>query len=219
MGQIKGFIFDLDGVIVDTAKYHFEAWQRIARSLGADFDHKDNEQLKGVSRVRSLELILGWHDLTIPPEEFEQLLLQKNEDYLNLIADMNPGEQLPDVARVLTFLTQEGQKLAVGSASKNARPILKKIDLLDCFHAVVDGTNVTKAKPDPEVFLQAALQINIAAEHCIVFEDSLAGIQAAKAAGMLAIGIGQPEVLQEADHVFADFTAIDHNFLHQIMSA
>jgi len=218
MPHIKGFIFDLDGVIVDTAKYHFEAWQRIARSLGADFDHKDNEQLKGVSRVRSLELILNWHNIEVSKEDFIRLLDQKNKDYLALITDMDASEQLPDVSRVLAFLKGHHQKVAVGSASKNARPILEKIQLLNQFDAVVDGTNVTKAKPDPEVFLQAAEQIGVGADHCVVFEDAQAGIQAAKAAGMIAIGIGSADVLKEADHVFANFTEIDNAFLNQIIN-
>ncbi len=210
-----GVIFDLDGVIVDTAKHHFVAWQQLAQSQGWSFTSEDNEQLKGVSRVRSLELILQWNKAQITPELFEQLLMEKNERYLNLIRDMDPSERLPDVQRVLQVFRDSGCGIALGSASKNARPILDKIELTPYFDVIVDGTNVSKAKPDPEVFLQAANQLGIAPEDCVVFEDAVAGIQAAKAAGMRAFGIGDPEKLTQAERVFKDFTQLDNTYIEQ----
>ena len=210
-----GVIFDLDGVIVDTAKHHFIAWQQLAQSQGWHFSLEDNEQLKGVSRVRSLELILQWNKAEITPELFEQLLKEKNERYLSLIRDMDPSERLPDVQRVLQVLKDSGCGIALGSASKNARPILDKIELTPYFDVIVDGTNVSEAKPDPEVFLQAANQLGIAPEDCVVFEDAVAGIQAAKAAGMRAFGIGNPEQLTQAERVFKDFTQLDNTYIEQ----
>ena len=210
-----GVIFDLDGVIVDTAKHHFVAWQQLAQSQGWSFTIQDNEQLKGVSRVRSLELILEWNKAQISPEVFDRLLIEKNERYLSLITDMDASERLPDVQRVLQTFKKHGCKIALGSASKNARPILDKIELTPYFDVIVDGTNVSKAKPDPEVFLQAANQLGIAPKDCVVFEDAVAGIQAAKAAGMRAYGIGAPELLTQADRVFNDFTQLDDRFIEQ----
>jgi len=210
-----GVIFDLDGVIVDTAKHHFVAWQQLAQSQGWSFTTQDNEQLKGVSRVRSLELILEWNKAQISPEVFDRLLIEKNERYLSLITDMDASERLPDVQRVLQTFKKHGCKIALGSASKNARPILDKIELTPYFDVIVDGTNVSKAKPDPEVFLQAANQLGIAPKDCVVFEDAVAGIQAAKAAGMRAFGIGAPELLTQADRVFNDFTKLDDPYIEQ----
>jgi len=210
-----GVIFDLDGVIVDTAKHHFVAWQQLAQSQGWSFTTQDNEQLKGVSRVRSLELILEWNKAQISPEVFDRLLIEKNERYLSMITDMDASERLPDVQRVLQTFKKHGCKIALGSASKNARPILDKIELTPYFDVIVDGTNVSKAKPDPEVFLQAANQLGIAPKDCVVFEDAVAGIQAAKAAGMRAYGIGTLELLTQADRVFNDFTELDDPFIEQ----
>lgn len=214
----KGFIFDLDGVIVDTAKYHYLAWKRLAESIGITFSQVQNEQLKGVSRVRSLEKILDWGGKTLSQDEFSNLMTQKNDDYLTYIDTMSATEILPDVERVISFLQQHRQPIALGSASKNARLILKKVDLLEHFDTIVDGTNVTKAKPDPEVFLIAAKQIEMPQEQCIVFEDSVAGVQAANAAGMLSIGIGSTEVLGAANHVFKDFTEMSNEFLMHIIN-
>lgn len=213
----KGFIFDLDGVIVDTAKYHYLAWQKLASSLGISFSEKDNEQLKGVSRIKSLEKILDWGGQTLTQEKFDYLLNEKNEDYLQHINKMDVSEILPEVPRVLSFLKQNKQPLALGSASKNARAILKKVNLTSFFNAIVDGTNVKKAKPNPEVFLQAASLLNINPKDCIVFEDSLAGIQAANNAGMLSIGIGDANILHQANYTFNNFTQISNQFLLQLI--
>lgn len=213
----KGFIFDLDGVIVDTAKYHFLAWQKLAKSIGIDFSHEQNEQLKGVSRVKSLEKILAWGNKTISEDKFNALMASKNDDYLSFIAKMNHDEILPDVPKVLNYLKAQNQPISLGSASKNARQILEKVDLLKQFDAIVDGNDVSKAKPDPEVFLIAAKALNIKPEDCIVFEDSVAGVQAANTANMISIGIGEKSVLHEADYVFSDFTEIDTAFIDKLI--
>lgn len=214
----KGFIFDLDGVIVDTAKYHYLAWKELANSLGIDFTEKENEQLKGVSRVRSLEKILSWGNKTLPQDEFTRLMATKNDEYLSYINKMNESELLPEVKDKLTFIKNKKQGIALGSASKNARYIIEKVDVKDMFDAVVDGTDVSKAKPDPEVFLIAAKLLNIEPENCIVFEDSVAGVQAANTAKMISIGIGSEEVLGEADYVFKDFTEISEKFINTLIN-
>lgn len=213
----KGFIFDLDGVIVDTAKYHFLAWKKLANSIGIDFSEEQNEQLKGVSRVRSLEKILQWGNKTIDEDSFMELMARKNYDYLSYISNMDENEILPDVIKVLDYLKSKKQPIALGSASKNAREILNQVNLIDAFNAIVDGTNVTTAKPDPEVFLIAAEQLDISPKDCVVFEDSVAGIQAANTAQMISIGIGDKEVLCEADYVFNDFTEMTADFIDELI--
>lgn len=214
----KTFIFDLDGVIVDTAKYHFFAWQNLAKQIGINFTHEDNEQLKGVSRVQSLELILGWGNKTATLEEKDKWLVQKNEEYLSFIEKMDESEILPDVERVLQFLKENNQKIVLGSASKNAQPILEKVNLLHYFDAIVDGNNVSKAKPDPEVFLVGADKVYSKTNDCIVFEDSVAGIQAANKAMMISIGIGDQSVLNEATYCYADFTKINNDFILKLIN-
>jgi len=213
----KGFIFDLDGVIVDTAKYHFLAWKKLANSLGIDFSSEQNEQLKGVSRVKSLEKILEWGNISISEEQFTSLMAKKNEDYLKYIDKMDEAEILPDVPKILDYLIKNNQPVSLGSASKNARQILKKVNLYNSFNAIVDGTNVSKAKPDPEVFLIAAEKLEITPSKCIVFEDSVAGVQAANAANMISIGIGDKQVLSEADYIFKDFTEISVEFIYELI--
>ncbi|MBC3845338.1 beta-phosphoglucomutase [Winogradskyella echinorum] len=214
----KGFIFDLDGVIVDTAKYHFLAWKRLAKSLDIHFTEEENEQLKGVSRVRSLEKILAWGNKTISKDQFTELMSKKNEEYLSYIAEMDSSEILSDVPRVLQYLIEKQQPISLGSASKNARVILDRVDLRKHFDAIVDGNDVSKAKPDPEVFLIAAKLLNIDPKDCIVFEDSVAGVTAANTANMVSIGIGSKDVLGHADYVFNDFTEISDDFLNELIN-
>ncbi|WP_178990673.1 beta-phosphoglucomutase [Winogradskyella schleiferi] len=213
----KGFIFDLDGVIVDTAKYHFLAWKELAKSLDIEFTEEENEQLKGVSRVRSLEKILAWGNKTISEELFQDLMGKKNEEYLSYISEMDENEILPDVPRVLNVLKEKQQPISLGSASKNARTILERVNLKSSFDAIVDGNDVSKAKPDPEVFLIAAKQINIKPEDCIVFEDSVAGVTAANTANMISIGIGSKSVLGHAKYVFKNFTEISDDFITSLI--
>lgn len=212
------FIFDLDGVIVDTAKYHFLAWQKLANQLGIEFTHEHNEELKGVSRVRSLDLILELGNITASQEDKNKWLLQKNEEYLTYLVDMDEREILPGVLKVLEFLKSKNQYITLGSASKNARSILEKTKTLHFFDAIVDGNDVTNAKPDPEVFLRAAKLVGVTNENAIVFEDSVAGIQAANNAAMISIGIGNANVLHEAKYNFKDFTYIDSIFLEKLIN-
>lgn len=217
MKYTKAFIFDLDGVIVDTAKYHFLAWQKIANELHIDFTLEHNELLKGVSRVRSLDIILELGKITASQEDKNRWLIQKNEEYLTYLVDMNQNELLPGVMRILKFLKENNQPIALGSASKNARPILEKTGILDYFDAIVDGNDVTNAKPDPEVFLIAAKQLGITPENAIVFEDSVAGVQAANIAKMISIGIGDEKTLHEAKYIFEDFTHLETRFLENLI--
>lgn len=213
----KAFIFDLDGVIVDTAKYHYLAWQKIAAELNIEFTHEHNELLKGVSRVRSLDIILELGKVDASQEDKDRWLIQKNEDYLSYLVDMDESEILPGVFPVLKFLKENNQPIALGSASKNARPILEKTGLLSYFDAVVDGNDVTNAKPDPEVFLMAAKLLNIKPEDSIVFEDSVAGVQAANIGKMTSIGIGEASTLHEAKYIFKDFTEIETSFIANLI--
>jgi beta-phosphoglucomutase len=214
----KAFIFDLDGVIVDTARYHYLAWQKLAQELGIEFTPEHNEELKGVSRVRSLELILNLGNIQASQEEKDKWLFEKNELYLSYLVDMDQRELLPGILEVLKFLKESKQYIALGSASKNARPILEKTDIIQYFDAIVDGNDVTNAKPDPEVFLRACQLVFVAPEDSIVFEDSVAGIQAANSARMKSIGIGDKEILHEAEFIFSDFTMIDEQFIRSLIN-
>jgi beta-phosphoglucomutase len=213
----KAFIFDLDGVIVDTAKYHFLAWQKLAQELGIEFTPEHNEELKGVSRVRSLDIILALGNIEASQEDKNKWLTQKNEDYLSYLVDMDESEILPGVLPVLEFIKEKKQLIALGSASKNARPILEKTGILPFFDAIVDGNDVSNAKPDPEVFLRAAQLLNVSNENAIVFEDSVAGIQAANTANMISIGIGDATILHEAKYNFKDFTFMDLAFIEALI--
>lgn len=214
----KCFIFDLDGVIVDTAKYHYLAWQKIAHQLGIEFTPEHNEELKGVSRVRSLDLILALGNMEASQEDKNRWLVQKNEDYLSYLVDMDESEILPGVLPVLIYLKENNQKIVLGSASKNAKPILEKAKIINYFDAIVDGNDVSNAKPDPEVFIQGAKKVNFSNEECIVFEDSVAGVQAANIARMTSVGIGEESILHEAQFVFPDFTHIDLNFIQNLIN-
>ncbi len=213
----KGFIFDLDGVIVDTAKYHFLAWKKLANELGFEFTEEQNEMFKGVSRKRCLEILLELGKIDATQEQFDRWMIEKNVDYLSYIDKMDESEILPKVKKVLKYLKKKDQPIALGSASKNAQPILEKVGLLSCFDTIVDGNNVTKAKPDPEVFLLAAEQLGVNTKDCIVFEDAVAGIQAANIAKMISIGIGDKKVLHEADYIFKDFTELKKKFIKELI--
>ncbi|MFS4494304.1 beta-phosphoglucomutase [Maribacter sp. 2308TA10-17] len=208
-----GFIFDLDGVIVDTAKYHYLAWRNLAEELGFEFTEEQNELFKGVSRKRCLEILLEIGNVKATQEQFDLWMIEKNEDYLKYIEKMDASEILPDVAKVLDYLKERNIPIALGSASKNAKPILEKVKLLSYFDCIVDGNNVTKAKPDPEVFLIAAEKLGVDPNNCVVFEDAVAGVEAANAANMVSIGIGDSAILSEAKHNFIDFTEMSLEFL------
>jgi beta-phosphoglucomutase len=199
--EMRVAIFDLDGVIVDTAKYHYLAWKRLANELGFDFTEADNERLKGVSRVRSLEILLEIGGLTLDEATKSKIAMQKNEWYVDYISRMDESEILPGVVEYVKSIRAKGIKTAIGSASKNTPLILERLGISPLFDSVVDGNKVSKAKPDPEVFLRAAEELNVSPAECVVFEDAEAGIEAAHRAGMGVVGIGQPFRLKEADAV------------------
>lgn len=209
MTKYLGAIFDLDGVLVDTAKYHYLAWKQLADQLNIPFTKEDNEQLKGVSRVKSLEILLSLGSKNYTENERKQFMDQKNETYVRYISHMDESEILPGVVELLNQLKRKKIKIALGSASKNSELILKNTKLQDYFDAIVDGNDVSKAKPDPEVFLLGAKKIGIPANQCMVFEDAKAGIEAAKQAGMLAIGVGTQENLPNADILVKNLEEIE----------
>ena len=195
---VKACIFDLDGVIVDTARYHFLAWKRMAEGMGISFTEHDNERLKGVSRMASLEIILELGNRTVPQAEKERLAALKNSWYVDYISRMEPGEVLPGAVDFLTSIRKKGIRTALGSASKNTPMILERTGISALFDAVADGNNVLKAKPDPEVFLKAASLIGVDPGSCVVFEDAAAGVKAALNAGMKCVGIGSADILSKA---------------------
>ena len=213
MNKIKACLFDLDGVVVDTAKYHYLAWKRLANSLGFDFTEKDNERLKGVSRIQSLEILLSIGKVNPSHSEKLKMAQEKNEWYVEYISKLDESEILPGVKNFLIELRQNGIKIALGSASKNSMLILNNLNLTSYFDAIVDGNKVSKAKPDPEVFLLGARELQVHPSECLVFEDAQAGIDAAKAANMKVIGIGQKDVLLNADKVFEGLSNAHMNII------
>lgn len=218
MSIIKACIFDLDGVIVDTAKYHFQAWQRLAHELNFDFTEAQNERLKGVSRMRSLEILLEIGHLHFSETEKEALASKKNNWYVELISKMTPDEILPGSIDFLSALKSAGIKTGIGSASKNAMTILNSIGLHHFFDTIVDGHLVSKAKPDPEVFLKASHLLQIAPWHCVVFEDAQAGIEAAKNGEMHCVGVGSQDNLVGADYVIRSLKEMTVPRLQQLFS-
>jgi len=215
--MIKAVIFDLDGVIVDTARYHYLAWRQLAQNLGFDITLEQNEQLKGISRVKSLDIILGWGNIKISQTQKNNLLTQKNKDYLQYVNTLNKSDILPGITDVLAYLKSKNIAIALGSASKNAVPILERLEISNLFDAIVDGNVVKKAKPNPEVFLKAANKLNIAPEFCLVIEDAKAGIEAANNAKMLSIGIGDKSILSQANYVLDDTSKLSKNFLDTLL--
>ncbi|MEX8546688.1 MAG: beta-phosphoglucomutase [Mucilaginibacter sp.] len=207
--DVKACIFDLDGVIVDTAVYHFKSWKRLADELGINFTLHDNERLKGVSRVRSLEIVLEIGNVTKTEAEKQELASRKNEWYTEMISKMKPDEVLPGAKEFLQLVKNAGIKTALGSASKNAGIILDKTGLTPFFDAVIDGNHVSKAKPDPEVFLKGAEAVQVDPKFCVVFEDAIAGVEAALAGGMKVVGIGSPEILSKANLVIPGLSEMD----------
>jgi beta-phosphoglucomutase len=205
---IKGFIFDLDGVIVDTARLHYLAWKELANELGFEFTPEHNERLKGVSRMRSLEILLEIGGIDLPEQEKIKLAERKNQRYRQLVMQLTPADMLPGAMDFLRKSRQLGLKLALASASKNTPLILQRIGLDTFFDAVVDGNRVSKAKPDPEVFLVAANDLRLEPEQCVVFEDAVAGVEAAHRAGMKVVGIGKKDVLKDAEMVVASLAEI-----------
>ncbi len=213
---MKACIFDLDGVLVDTAKYHFIAWKRLANDLGVEFTEHDNEQLKGLSRDASLEYILVKAGITATSSEREVWKELKNSWYLDLVNQMPEDEVLPNCKELLADLKSHEIKIGLGSASKNAKLILDRVNITHYFDTIIDGTKTSKSKPDPEVFLLGAKEINCNATDCIVFEDAISGVKAAKTGGFFTIGIGEQSVLGEANVVLPDLKELNYKQLLKI---
>ena len=198
---IQACLFDLDGVLVDTAKYHFLAWKRLADELGFTFTEQDNERLKGVSRMASLDILLEIGNIELDNDTKLALAEKKNNWYVDYISNMDESEILPGALELLKDLRANDIKVALGSASKNAMLILNNTKMISYFDAIIDGTKTASAKPDPEVFLLGAKELGVEPGHCIVFEDAEAGIEAATRAGMRSVGVGSEETLGQANHV------------------
>jgi len=205
--MIEACIFDLDGVVVDTARYHYIAWKALAQELGFDFTLEDNERLKGVSRTQSLEILLEIGGKQFSEREKLAMAEKKNTLYVSFIEKMTPDEILPGVEKFLQELRSNGIKIALGSASKNAPMILERIQLTGMFDAIVDGNSISEAKPNPDVFLKGAGKLGVLPEHCVVFEDAIAGVEAARNAKMYCVGIGESDNLGLADLVIPGFEA------------
>ena len=213
--MIKACIFDLDGVIVDTAHYHFLAWRRLAKELGVDLTESDNEKLKGVSRMQSLQTILDMGKIDIGKEKKESLADRKNEWFCEYIDAMKPEEIFPGVKQLITGMRKKGIKIALASSSKNAPRVIELLGVGDLFDVLVDGGMIIDTKPDPEIFLLAAQKLNISPKDCVVFEDAEAGVEAALRAGMKCVGVGS-ENLSKANKIVkktADFKIEDLNSL------
>lgn len=219
MSEIKACLFDLDGVLVDTAKYHFIAWRELAGTLGFEFTEQDNERLKGVSRSASLDILLEIGGLSLDEDTKARLAEQKNNRYVEYIAKMDSSEILPGALEFLKECRDAGLKVALGSASKNAMTILNHTGLTPYFDAIIDGTHTSAAKPDPEVFLLGAKALSVAPEHCVVFEDAEAGIHAATRAQMSSVGIGSPAILTAADIVVPSLQQISVASLRESFAA
>lgn len=204
MKKYLGAIFDLDGVLVDTAKYHYLAWKKLADRLGIKFTPTDNERLKGVSRMASLNILLSLGSHVYSETEKDKFAAEKNQDYINFISKMDSSEVLPGAVQLLTALKEKNVKIALGSASKNSPLILKNTELEKYFDVIVDGNDVSKAKPNPEVFVLGAEKLNLAVSDCVVFEDAAAGIEAAHNGEMYAVGIGSTTILNKADIVVSN---------------
>ncbi|MFH1367617.1 MAG: beta-phosphoglucomutase [Elusimicrobiota bacterium] len=203
----KGVIFDLDGVIVNTAKFHYLGWKKLADEIGIPFDEVKNEKLKGVNRRDSLIALLG----RMPDEKtINELCDRKNKYYLEFVAKIDRSEILPGAMKMIESIKQKnGWKQALASSSKNARLVLNKLDIDKYFNAIVDGSETERAKPDPELFLKAASRMGLTKDDVVVVEDAESGVEAAKRGGMLCIGLGDPKILGKADVVVKDLSYID----------
>jgi len=206
--MIKGFIFDLDGVLVDTVDYHFASWKLLAKQLNFNLNNDIIEQLKGISRMDSLKIVLKQGDIKASKKQMIKYAAQKNEWYLSSLKKINDNVVLNGVLPFIKKCQQEGIKLTVGSSSKNAKSIIAQTSLKDSFIKIIDGNDVINAKPDPEVFLKAVKAMNLKPYECIVFEDSLKGLMAAKSAGFRRLAIGDAHILHEAEFAIKDLTNI-----------
>jgi len=205
--EIKGFIFDLDGVITDTAEYHYKSWQKLADEEDLFFDREVNEQLRGVSRMESMDIILDGKDVS--DEQKKEWTDRKNEYYQVYLEEISKSDILDDMETKLNKLKAEGYKLAVGSSSRNARKVLKNLQIIDIFDTIADGNSVEHAKPAPDLFLHAAKNLGLEPEECVVLEDAESGVEAALAANMKAVGVGPEGRVGKAHLVYADVDSID----------
>ena len=201
----SAWIFDLDGVIVETAHFHYKAWKRLAESLDIPFGKQENQKLKGLGRRESIEEILKLGDRDLSEQEIQQLMDKKNGWYQDSIKQLTPDDILEGIPEFLDELQAMDVHLAIGSSSKNAQYILDYLDLTDTFEAVIDGTKIENSKPHPEVFLKGAEAVGVDPEDCIVFEDAASGVEAAQAGGMITVGVGSEEFLGDADLVISGF--------------
>lgn len=215
---MHAFLFDLDGVLVDTARFHFLAWQRLAHQLGFEFTETQNEALKGISRMDSLEIVLKAGGIQATNEEKLRYAEEKNAYYLRLCSEMTPEDVLPGVLNFIRQARERGILIGLGSASKNAGTILDHVGLRPYFDTIVDGNRVRKSKPDPEVFQIGAADLGVLPGSAVVFEDAVAGVEAAKRAGMKVVGIGDPAILKEADRVFPDFEGLSLTQLEELVA-
>ncbi|MDJ0752720.1 MAG: beta-phosphoglucomutase [Ardenticatenaceae bacterium] len=211
MTEIKAFILDLDGVVTDTAEYHFQAWKRLADEENVPFTRQDNEKLRGVSRRRSLELLLGEHRSRYTEEQIEEMMARKNSYYQELLQEISEKDFLPGARQLLDDLKKHGLKVAIGSGSKNTRTVLTRLGILNFFDGISDGYSVTRAKPAPDVFVYAAGSVGVPAENCVVVEDAEVGVEAAIAGGMIAVGIGPKERIGQAHYCYENTADIDLN--------
>lgn len=203
---ILGFIFDLDGVLTDTAEYHYRGWKRLAGEEGLPFTREDNEQLRGIPRRESLLLILK--DRIYPEEKILEMMERKNNYYLEFIHEVSPNDLLPGARELLQEIRQAGLKAALGSASKNASDVIKRLGITDLLDAISDGNSVQRQKPAPDLFLHAAKQLGLQPHECVVVEDASAGIDAGRAARMLTVGLGPSERVGHADLILPNLKGV-----------
>lgn len=207
--MLAACLFDLDGVLVDTAKHHYTAWKKLAEEkIGVTFTHEDNEALKGLSRAESLSYILSKTSRTFSDSEKIAMMEDKNINYLSLVSQLTPNDLLPGALLLLKSLKEQGIKSALGSASKNAPLIIEKLGIVEYLDAVVDGNVVTLSKPNPAVFIKGAEILNVSPAHTVVFEDAVSGVAAAKVGGFYCVGIGEQEALPQADYVVSDLSFV-----------
>ncbi|MBO1085585.1 MULTISPECIES: beta-phosphoglucomutase [Enterococcus] len=216
--MFKGVLFDLDGVITDTAEFHYRAWKKLGEEIGISIDRNFNEQLKGVSREDSLTLLLayGKKENDFSNEEFAALAKRKNEYYLEMIQEITPADVFPGIVPLLTELKKAGIKIALASASKNGPLLLDKMQLTDYFDAIADPSKVASGKPAPDIFLLAAKEIGLEATDCLGIEDAKAGIQAIIASGAYPVGVGRKEDLGEDIPIVADTSSLTLDYLQHV---
>jgi kojibiose phosphorylase len=215
--SIQGCIFDLDGVLTDTAEYHYQGWQRLADELGVPFDRARNEALRGVSRRRSLELLLG--ERRYPEAQMQEMMERKNRYYQALLTQVTPADLLPGVGNVLEAARTAGLKIAIGSASKNAREVVQRLHIMPYIDALADGYSVVRPKPAPDLFVYAAGLLQVTVNACVVFEDAAAGVEAAGVAGMYTVGLGPVERVGQADLVLPDLASVTLSDILQRLAA